>query len=214
MNAKISTKIELLLKNKFVDKTTAILACLPLCWVLVSKFHLLQTHLGVTVLYVNLLLVIIPMLFRRTPARVTLNIGYWILAICGTYWPIIWSEFMVSGTRLMPSSYSYFLLFLSLSINIFARFSLGRSIGFVPADRGITHQGAYHFVRHPIYTAIILNSVAILTANYHLINLIICLTHCSLYIAKSFVEEKFLVSSKNYSDYLTKVKYRFIPGII
>jgi protein-S-isoprenylcysteine O-methyltransferase Ste14 len=48
---------------------------------------------------------------------------------------------------------------------IHARLSLGLSIGLVPADRGIVTRGVYRFVRHPIYTGL-------------LIALLLCLNLC------------------------------------
>jgi protein-S-isoprenylcysteine O-methyltransferase Ste14 len=54
---------------------------------------------------------------------------------------------------------------------IYARLSLGRSIGYVPADRGIITSGPYRFVRHPIYSGLFVTLFAFLLRAYLPLNL-------------------------------------------
>ena len=91
---------------------------------------------------------------------------------------------------------------------------MGLSIGFVASDRGIKKEGAYQWVRHPIYTTLILNSFVTLFSDFHSINLLIYFTHSILYLVKAIVEERFLMASPDYKSYAKTVKYRFIPKVI
>jgi protein-S-isoprenylcysteine O-methyltransferase Ste14 len=47
-----------------------------------------------------------------------------------------------------------------------SRLSRGRNIGFVPAQREIVTAGAYRYVRHPIYTGLILSYLAVAVRIY------------------------------------------------
>ena len=98
-------------------------------------------------------------------------------------------------------------------IIIYARLSLGRNIGFVPAQRNVVRSGAYGCVRHPIYSGLFLAWVSLTLRLYSPVNLGLFLTICTLFVIKSVVEEGFLRQDPGYAEYMRQVKYRFIPGI-
>ena len=60
----------------------------------------------------------------------------------------------VRGTPIVPIVVPNVLVVISVADHGYARVSLGRSIGYVPADRGIITSGPYEFVRHPIYSGL------------------------------------------------------------
>ena len=101
----------------------------------------------------------------------------------------------------------------SLGILLWARFSLGRSIGFVPAERTIITSGAYAIVRHPIYSGFFLSIVALELSNFTWRNLSLDLTWILLFVVKSIVEERYLASNPQYADYMKRVRWRWVPGI-
>jgi protein-S-isoprenylcysteine O-methyltransferase Ste14 len=67
---------------------------------------------------------------------------------------------------IVPVNVPTVLVLVSVAIMIYARLSLGRSIGYVPADRGIVTSGPYRFVRHPIYTGLFVTLFAFLPGAY------------------------------------------------
>jgi len=80
--------------------------------------------------------------------RVTTNPRYWVLAFVAPSW-------LLGGIAM-----------LGLAVTIYARISLGRNIGLIPAQRRLVTGGAYGPVRHPIYTGVFLNYLASLFAAY------------------------------------------------
>jgi putative membrane protein len=105
------------------------------------------------------------------------------------------------------------LAILAAVILIVARISLGRSIGFVPANRGIVSTGAYGVVRHPIYTGIFVALAGFIVRSYTPVNLALAATLILLFMIKSVVEEHVLKVDAEYADYMRRVRWRWFPGI-
>lgn len=59
--------------------------------------------------------------------------------------------FMDRGHPLVSAQLSNLIAVAALLFSVWARLSLGRNMGFVPAQREIVTTGAYRYVRHPIY---------------------------------------------------------------
>jgi protein-S-isoprenylcysteine O-methyltransferase Ste14 len=105
------------------------------------------------------------------------------------------------------------LAILAAVILIVARISLGRSIGFVPANRGIVSTGAYGVVRHPIYTGIFVALAGFIVRSYTPVNLALAATLILLFMIKSVVEEHVLKVDAEYADYMRRVRWWWLPGI-
>jgi protein-S-isoprenylcysteine O-methyltransferase Ste14 len=118
-----------------------------------------------------------------------------------------------TGRPIAPSIVINGFALLSAAIFIYARLSLGRSIGFVPANRGIVTRGAYKFVRHPIYTGLFVAMVAFVLRSYAPQNLLMASIIVMLFMIKSVVEERFLRADPEYAAYLQRVRRRWIPGL-
>jgi protein-S-isoprenylcysteine O-methyltransferase Ste14 len=102
-----------------------------------------------------------------------------------------------------------------LLIVIWARLSLGRNIGFVPAQRELVHSGAYGYMRHPVYTGGLLTTLAFLLRAYSLQNALLMSLRILWFIPiKSLVEEDFLRADPQYAAYMEKVRARWIPYVI
>jgi protein-S-isoprenylcysteine O-methyltransferase Ste14 len=112
-----------------------------------------------------------------------------------------------------PAWLIFALSFASFSISVFARVSLGRSIGLVPAERQLVMSGAYGFVRHPIYTGIYFAYLALLLQNWSPVNVGIFAIGAGLFVIKSFVEEDFLAQAPEYAAYMARVRWRWVPFV-
>lgn len=96
---------------------------------------------------------------------------------------------------------------------IFAKLSLGRNFGLVPADRGIITTGAYRVVRHPIYLSYFIAHVGFLLSAWSIYN---CCVYLALYLLQGIrinSEEKLLMQNSDYIAYCKVVKYRVLPFI-
>jgi protein-S-isoprenylcysteine O-methyltransferase Ste14 len=101
-----------------------------------------------------------------------------------------------------------------LLFSVWARLSLGRNIGFVPAQREIVTAGAYRYVRHPIYTGLMLSFLAVALRIYSPRNITLLTLAGFWMLVKSFVEESFLRADPQYAAYMTQVRARWIPFVI
>jgi protein-S-isoprenylcysteine O-methyltransferase Ste14 len=208
-----SSRFMEILTTPWVDKTIAIIAVVPNVIELYHRYTAGNLSFPRAVLGIQTLILIVTMVFRRTPVKVTPNPWYWLLAFVATYGIFFVNAFAWTGRPLVPPAVSNWLAIAAGAIFIYARVSLGRSIGFVPANRGIVTRGAYKFVRHPIYTGLFVAMVAFVLRNYSPLTLVMALTIVILFMIKSIVEERFLRTDPEYAAFMQRIRYRWIPGV-
>jgi protein-S-isoprenylcysteine O-methyltransferase Ste14 len=202
-----------LLMTPWIDRTIAIIAALPFAYVMVAIIKRGELNIPLAVIVVNHLVIVATMVLRTAPVRVTPNPWYWLLAFVATYGGLYAPALARTGTALVPNGVTDSLSLLALTVLLAARLSLGRSIGFVPAQRIIVTTGAYRFVRHPIYTGIFVSFLSWTLRSYSLRSVAISLIWCTLFIVKSFIEESFLREDPEYTEYLARVRWRWFPGL-
>jgi protein-S-isoprenylcysteine O-methyltransferase Ste14 len=203
-----------MLSIPWVDKTIAIVAVIPHTIEFYHRYASATLTFPRAVLGIQFFILIITMVIRRTPVRVTPNPWFWLLAFVATYGVLTFTAFTPNGHPIVPLIVSDALAVVSAIVFIYARLSLGRSIGFVPANRGIVTRGAYKFVRHPIYTGAFLAMLALVLRSYSRLNLVLGATIVLLFMVKSIVEEYFLKrDDPAYAAYLQRVRWRWFPGI-
>jgi protein-S-isoprenylcysteine O-methyltransferase Ste14 len=88
--------------------------------------------------------------------------------------------------------------------------SLGRSFGIAPADRGLVTRGLYRMIRHPMYASELVFNAGFLLANPSWTNALALLLIAGTQIARIVREERVI---GDYSDYAARVRWRLIPGI-
>ena len=197
-----------------VDKTIAIVACLPFVYALYHRLAEGTLNIPRAGAALGQLITIATMVLRRTPERVTPNPAWWLLAFVATYGSLFWVTFPPTGHPIVPNPVTDTLSIVSVLVVVYARLSLGRNIGFVPAQRRIVLSGAYRFVRHPIYTGLFLAWLSFTLRLFSSTNLWILLTLYALFFIKSIVEESFLRKDPSYASYMSRVRYRYIPFVI
>jgi len=199
----------------WLDRTIAAIACVPLVYQAWYRYE--HWHHGFPLIAAagGVLILVATMIVRRPPKRVTPNPWYWLLAFVATYWSILVLAFLQQGYPLVANWITDTIAGVGLLIIIWARLSLGRNIGFVPAQRELVNRGAYAFMRHPVYTGGLLTSLAFALRAYSLQNALLLGLGVFWFIpVKSLVEEDFLRADPHYAAYMNKVRARWIPYLL
>src|SRR5712692_6409621 len=85
----------------WVDKTIAILASLPFAVELYRRWVVGHVHFPRAVLGVQLLVIVVVMVLRTAPVRVTPNPWFWLLAFVTTYATLGFSAYAGQGVSLV-----------------------------------------------------------------------------------------------------------------
>ena len=202
-----------LLAIPWVDKTIAIVASLPFAFELYRRWVVGHVNFPRAVLGLQLLVIILLMVLRTAPVRVTPNPWFWLLAFVTTYATLGFSAFAGQGVSLISPILGNGLAVVSMIILLYALLSLGRNIGFIPAQRKVVTRGAYGFVRHPIYTGTFVSLLAFVLRSYSALNLTVAVVLIALLMIRGVVEERFLQDDAGYAAYLQEVRWRWFPGI-
>jgi len=202
------------LTKPWVDKGVATIAMAPFIYSVAVNYRNVHMDIPSVLWLADMLIIISTTLFRKAPVRVTPNPWYWALAFVATYWGFLTWGIQIEGRPVAPVLIFNTIAILGTAIELWGRFSLGRSIGFVPAQRDIVVQGAYRFVRHPIYTGLFLGLLADCLANWSLRNVWINGLMVFWFVIKSLVEESFLKNDPAYAAYLQRVRWHWFPGVI
>ena len=129
----------------------------------------------------------------------------------GTLWfPLIT---VTNSTHLLPENIAFSMQLVSALWVINAKVTLGRSFGWLPANRGIVDSGVYRVIRHPIYFGYALGHIGFLLANFNIQNAAVFATVYIAQIYRILQEEKFLLKDAAYRAYANKVPYRLIYGL-
>ena len=174
-------------------------------------------HLGLPLIaaVLNTLILVVTILIRRPPKRITPNPWYWLLAFVASYWLVFIIFFLQRGRPVAANWITDSFAALGLAIVLWARLSLGRNIGFVPAQRELVDTGAYAFMRHPVYTGVLVAQTAFVLRAYSPLNLLLLAMGVLWFIPiKSLVEEDFLRTDPRYAAYMQRVRARWIPFVI
>jgi protein-S-isoprenylcysteine O-methyltransferase Ste14 len=156
-------------------------------------------------------LVIFFLLIRRRASAISRRAGDWLAALAATCAALLVSP--VPDRALVPVQWAAGFMFAGMLVQILAKVTLGRSIGCVPANRGLQLGGAYRFVRHPMYAGYLLSEAAFLAVNPTVSNLGIYVLCWSLQLYRLSAEERLLSRDPRYCHYRNVVRYRLIPGL-
>jgi protein-S-isoprenylcysteine O-methyltransferase Ste14 len=202
-----------LLAIPWVDKSIALVATIPFVIELYRRWVVGHVSFPRAVLGIQLLVIIVVMVLRTAPVRVTPNPWYWLLAFVTTYATLGFSAYADPGVTLIAPLVGNSLAIVSALIIVYSLLSLGRNIGFIPAQRRLVTRGAYRFVRHPIYTGTFISLLAFVLRAYSPLNLTIAVALIASLMLRGLVEEHFLREDPAYAAYLAEVRWRWFPGI-
>ena len=199
----------------WLDRTIAAVACIPLVYGVYYRYVHFHHGLPLIASVLNTSLLILTMVVRRPPKRVTPNPWYWLLAFVASYWLVFIIFFLQKGSPLVANWLTDSLAVLGLVVVLWARISLGKNIGFVPAQRELVSNGAYAYMRHPVYTGVLITTIAFVLRAYSPLNVLLLGLGAFWFIPiKSLIEESFLRHDPQYAAYMQRVRSRWIPFVI
>ncbi|MFX1716239.1 methyltransferase family protein [Paraburkholderia sp. A1RO-5L] len=150
-------------------------------------------------------------LFGRVPVRRDWAPLAFLASMAGTYYFIALK--LGPGVKLIPETVGVGLQIVGMSWQIFAKVSLRRSFGILPANRGVVSRGAYRVMRHPMYFGYFITDVGFFLVNFGVQNMVVYLVQFALQVVRIVREERLLSADAQYRDYKARVRYRVIPGL-
>lgn len=152
---------------------------------------------------------VLAFLIRRPATEVASRPGPWLLAAAGTFAGLAYRPGPAAGQWGAPAGLA--LQLAGLALAIVSLVTLGRSFGFVAADRGLVTSGPYALVRHPIYAAYLIIQVGYVlqAATWRNVALLAAVT--AFNAGRAVAEERVLARSGAYAAYRRRVRYRLIP---
>jgi protein-S-isoprenylcysteine O-methyltransferase Ste14 len=172
----------------------------------------LLTHrpLG-AVLFVEQMWVVVAYLIRRPARTVSRRWGDWALAFGGTFGGVLFRPVGVHPEWGVTTGLVLQLVGLTMCVASFL--ALGRSFGFVAADRGLVRRGPYAVVRHPIYASYLFLQLGYVLQSISLRNALVMLFASGCNVGRAVVEERVLATNDSYREYRNQVRWRLIPRV-
>jgi len=122
--------------------------------------------------------------------------------------------FMDSGTSIAPEMLTAVMIAVGSAISLGAKWSLGRSFGLIPANRGLRTSGIYNLVRHPIYAGYLWSNLGFVLLRPSAWNIALFAVIWTAQWLRMNEEEALLEQDERYRAYKARVRYRLIPGVL
>ncbi len=150
---------------------------------------------------------VLVLLMTREVAGKDASMGWRVLAWGSALLPL---TLMGGGRPLIPIWASGLAASLGLAFSLWALWTLRRSFGIAPADRGLIMGGPYRIMRHPAYAGELMSVVAFVLGSFLIVNTVILFVLIVTLILRMFQEERVI---QGYSDYAGDVRWRLVPGL-
>jgi len=148
-------------------------------------------------------------LIRRPPRAVSRQAASWLVAFGGTFGGLLLRPGGAHPSWGVQAGFGLQLGGLVIAITSLA--ALGRSFGFVAADRGVRTRGPYAVVRHPVYASYLLIQSGYVLQSLSVRNVLVFAFAAGCNIGRALAEERLLDTSPAYRAYRERVRWRLIP---
>lgn len=148
-------------------------------------------------------------IFRSSPQTVSVVPSDWLVAIAGTFAPLL----------LRPAAWGVFpaassIIALGTLLQIVSLLSLNRSFALVAAKREIKTAWMYGIVRHPLYACYFLVFGGYALVHTTPANMLIFVATMGLLWVRIQREERHLALDPAYRTYMLRVPYRLVPFVL
>ncbi len=174
-----------------------------------GRSFLENPRLSVFLIVLTETIVAIFLIIRRDPEETGHSWPMWISTTCGTLAPFLLRP--VEGTEDLITG--GILQVIGFIIQIVALLSLNKSLGLLPAYRGVKSGGLYGWVRHPLYSAYVITFLGYLMNNQSVYNAAVVLGGTAFLIMRIHYEEALLRRYDDYTRYATRIRWRLIPAV-
>jgi len=148
---------------------------------------------------------------RRPPALVSRSAPIWAAAYFGTF----------GASLLRPGgphagwldAGALVLQVIGIVIGCLSLAALGRSLGLVPAHRGLVTSGAYGVLRHPLYASYVFVDLGYLIQSPRLWNVAVLTVVWACQVVRIVSEERLLGTDAAYRAYALQTRWRLIPRV-
>jgi len=182
-------------------------------WALLAQRVFTSTNPFAPLIMVAETAVVVFVLIRRPTEAISLKLGDWLLAITATYAPLLIQPADTPAALHWLVPFGIGLTVVGNMIQLAAKLFLRRSFGIAPANRGIKTDGMYRFVRHPMYAGYLLVHLGILALMPTALNFTIYAIGWWAQILRLLAEERLLGEDPAYRTFMTKTRWRLIPGL-
>jgi protein-S-isoprenylcysteine O-methyltransferase Ste14 len=177
----------------------------------------LQTHRLIgAAFFAEQMWFVVAFLVRRPARASSARLRDWALAFAGTFGGVLlrpaglhppWGVAAGLGLQLA-----------GLVICLASLVALGRSFGFVAADRGLVTRGPYAIVRHPVYAAYVIIQAGYVLQSVSVRNIVVVIVATGCNVGRALAEERLLAACADYADYRyadyrARVRWRLFPWL-
>ncbi|GAA3113249.1 isoprenylcysteine carboxylmethyltransferase family protein [Rhizobium viscosum] len=148
---------------------------------------------------------------RRTTRTTSMNPADWLVTAIGTLAPLCVE--VTRATPLLPLVLCEAILMLGFVVQISAKFTLRRSFGLAPANRGVKIGGPYRFLRHPMYAGYLMTHIGFFCAHPTRWNLAVYSAALAAQCCRILAEERVLSKDTSYVEFMKRTPHRLIPFI-
>jgi len=174
-----------------------------------AKSFLASPRLSVFLIVATESIVAIFLITRRNADETQHTWQTWVTTTCGTFAPLLLRP--IDATEdLLPGE---ILQVIAFCMQIAALLYLNRSIGLLPAHRGVKSAGLYSWVRHPLYTAYVVTYLGYWINNQSLHNAVIAFAGTAFLVMRIYYEEALLNKYPDYRRYSKRIRWRLIPSV-
>jgi protein-S-isoprenylcysteine O-methyltransferase Ste14 len=146
---------------------------------------------------------------RRPATEVSFSPAAWLSSVGGTFAPLLLRPAGGARDQLLGTA----IQLVGTACTLAGMVSLNRSIGLLPAHRGIRRRGLYRLVRHPLYSAYGITGLGYLVNHPSARNAAVVAAGCALQVARLVNEERLLSSDPEYVAYKRDTPWRLLPFV-
>lgn len=193
------------LRNAVVNWTLAIVFSL-FAYAHVQQFIAAPRFSLVLLVGMETILVVL-FLIREDASRTLHSWQAWLTTTAGTLSPLLLRPVPVAEDTLIGQ----IMQTAGVVLEIAALLSLNRSMGLLPAHRGVKTTGAYRIVRHPLYAGYAIVLIGYLLSNWSIYNAAVIAGGMVFQLQRIRYEELFLFAYPEYASFAAKTRWRLLP---